>query len=605
MCGIVGYKGSKDAFDVLISGLKRLEYRGYDSAGMAIIANGKLYRYREKGKVKDLENLYRKNTKKSSIGIAHTRWATHGNPSEENAHPHSDCKRKIAIVHNGIIENYVEIKNYLKKKGHKFESQTDTEVVPHLIEENLKKSTPFEAVLKTVNKLEGSFAFVILFSEHPELIIGVRKNSPLVFGKQEEEFFFASDVIAISDYSDEFFFPDEETIVYVSDGEFQFFNFKGIEKKLKPKKIENRLFFIEKRGYKHFMLKEIMEQPEAVRETIQNRYSIESTDIYMDTDNLDKIEEIDIIASGTSYHAGLIGSIFFEENSGIKANAFISSEYAYRKVIHRDRTLYVAISQSGETADTLKAIEKVKEKGGRVLSITNTPYSRITRESDYSILTRSGPEVSVAATKTFTSQVALLFLLSLYLGSKNNFISKKEINKRLTSLQRIPVLMDIALNLSKEIERISKFFYQKSEFLYIGRWINYPVALEGALKLKEISYIYAQSYAGGELKHGPISLIEDGTPVLVVSPNDRVYEKTLSNIQEAKTRGATIISVGNEGDSELQSESDVFLPLPTIEELLTPLITVIPLQLFAYHIALRRGVDIDQPRNLAKSVTVE
>ncbi len=605
MCGIVGYKGSKDAFSILISGLKKLEYRGYDSAGVAIVYKNKIYRYRKKGKVKQLEDEFKDKVKKTTIGIAHTRWATHGNPSEENAHPHSDCKRKIAVVHNGIIENYIEIKSKLKKRGHRFNSQTDTEVIPHLIEENLKKLTPFEAILETVNELKGSFAFLTLFSEHPELIVGVRKNSPLIFGKNENEFFFSSDVLAISDYLDELYFPDEETIIYVSSDRFSFFNFKGVEKRISPKKIDNRLFFIEKKGFKHFMLKEIFEQSEAVRETVQQRYSLETGEIFFEDILPQEISSIEIIASGTSYHAGCIGEIFFEEISKIRAQTHISSEFSYRKIIPDDNTLYIAISQSGETADTLKAIEKIKEKNGFVLSITNTPESRITRETDSFILTHSGPEISVAATKTFTSQVALLYLLSLYIGKNKGNLSKKEIIKKLKNFQKIPVLIDITLNLSREIERISRYYYQKNAFLYIGRWINYPVALEGALKLKEISYIYAQAYPGGELKHGPISLIEEETPVVVIAPKDRVNVKTLSNIEEAKARGANIISIGTKTDGDLQSLSDVFLPLPETDELLSPLISVIPLQLLSYYIALRKGVDIDQPRNLAKSVTVE
>ncbi len=607
MCGIIGYMGKQNAVDIIIDGLKKLEYRGYDSAGIAYIDKQKIRKIRVKGKIQALKEEISNIDLFKNIAIGHTRWATHGGPSKANAHPHSDCKNKIGIVHNGIIENYTEIKKELQTKKHKFSSDTDTEVIVHLLEENKKKYPIFDAIIRTVNRLQGSFALVFLFADFPELLIGIRKNSPLIFAEKNGDFFFSSDILGISDYIDEAYFLEEETIVFLNKGNYKFYDFKGAEKLLTAKKVEKTSFFIEKKGFKHFMLKEIFEQPESIRESIRERYSFETKEIFLEFDqNLIKdIKNIEIISCGTSYHAGLVGEIFFQSISKIDVKTNYASEFIFKDILPDKNRLYLAISQSGETADTLKAVQKLKESGHKVLSITNVPDSRITRESNGYILTRSGPEISVAATKTFTSQLSVLLLLSLQIAIKNNKIIPENIVKIFDSLQKLPLKIDSILNNHTKIEEIAKKYYQKDNILYLGRWLNYPIALEGALKLKEISYIHAEGYPAGEMKHGPISLIEDGTPVIAIAPNDRVISKILSNIEEARSRGADIISIGNKNNGELISKSSDFFMIPEIEEFLYPFLTVVVTQLFAYYIALKRGVDIDQPRNLAKSVTVE
>ena len=606
MCGIVGYIGKENALDIIIEGLKHLEYRGYDSAGVAFVEKKKIKKIREKGKVDLLKKSIEETKIKVHSAIGHTRWATHGSPTKENTHPHSDCKNRIAIVHNGIIENYLELKRMLKEKKHRFSSETDTEVIVHLLEENLKHYPIFDSILNTINMLKGSFALLFIFADYPELMIGVRKNSPLIFAEKDNNFYFSSDIIGISSYVDKAYFLDDETIVFLNNSKYSFFDFKGAEKKIFPKKVEKSSFFIEKKGYKHFMLKEIFEQPEAIRETIQDRYSIErgEIDVGIDENLFENVEKIKILSCGTSYHAGLIGRFYFEDFSGIETSVSLSSEFFYRDLKESESTLFIAISQSGETADTLKSIRKIKGKN-KIISITNVSESSITRESDAFILTHCGPEISVAATKTFTSQISVLFLLALNIAQKTGYLKKEKIISYLEELRKIPIQMEEILNKSESIEKIAYRYYQKESFLYIGRWINYPVALEGSLKLKEISYIFSEAYAGGQLKHGPISLIDEGTPLIAVAPDDRARNNILSNIEEAKTRGAEIISIGSRDDSELLSVSDKMFAIPSVNEFLSPLLTTIYTQLFAYYIALRRGVDIDQPRNLAKSVTVE
>ncbi len=606
MCGIVGYIGKENALDIIIEGLKHLEYRGYDSAGVAFVEKKKIKKIREKGKVDLLKKSIEETNIKVHSAIGHTRWATHGSPTKENTHPHSDCKNRIAIVHNGIIENYLELKRMLKEKKHKFSSETDTEVIVHLLEENLKHYPIFDSILNTINMLKGSFALLFIFADYPELMIGVRKNSPLIFAEKDNNFFFSSDIIGISSYVDKAYFLDDETIVFLNNSKYSFFDFKGAEKKISPKKVEKSSFHIEKKGFKHFMLKEIYEQPEAIRETIQDRYSIErgEIDVGIDEALFENVEKIKILSCGTSYHAGLIGQFYFEDFSGIETSVSLSSEFFYRDLKESESTLFIAISQSGETADTLKSIRKIKGKN-KIISITNVSESSITRESDAFILTHCGPEISVAATKTFTSQISVLFLLALNIAQKTGYLKKEKIISYLEELRKIPIQMEEILNKSESIEKIAYKYYQKESFLYIGRWINYPVALEGSLKLKEISYIFSEAYAGGQLKHGPISLIDEGTPLIAVAPDDRARNNILSNIEEAKTRGAEIISIGSRDDSELLSVSDKMFTISSVNEFLSPLLTTIYTQLFAYYIALRRGVDIDQPRNLAKSVTVE
>ncbi|WP_456397414.1 glutamine--fructose-6-phosphate transaminase (isomerizing) [Desulfurobacterium sp.] len=605
MCGIVGYIGKDNAKNIVINGLKRLEYRGYDSAGVAFIDSGKLKIYKKSGKIRNLEFELNKDLSLPHIAIGHTRWATHGEPNDINAHPHVDCTAKIAVVHNGIVENFTELRKLLENRGHKFKSQTDTEVIAHLIEEEIQKGKNLqEAVLSAVAKLKGSYAAAVICESEPDKIVCVRKDSPLVIGIGEGENFIASDVPAFLSYTNKVIFLNDNECAVVTADNIKIFDLNGNKIEKAIKEIPWSIAQAEKGGYKHFMLKEIHEQPKAIGDTISGKMSIFKKDgkISMDFD------KVQIVACGTSFHAGLIGKFFIESISQIPVSVDYASEYRYRNPIIDNKTLIIAISQSGETADTLAAVRLAKKKGAKVVAICNVIGSTITREADYTIYTHAGPEISVASTKAFTTQLAALFLFAVEVAKVRKAINEETENKLLNELSEIPKKLKTFLELEKErkfIRKIALEFYNSKDALYLGRFVNYPIALEGALKLKEISYIHAEGYPAGEMKHGPIALIDEKMPVVVIAPKDRVYEKMVSNIEEVKARKGKVIAVTNANCSEIEKLADFTIEIPITEELLYPFLTVVPLQLFAYHIADFLGYDVDQPRNLAKSVTVE
>jgi len=609
MCGIIGYIGSKSVVPVIIDGLKRLEYRGYDSAGIAVVAEGQLNIRRVKGKISLLEENLKSSPIDGNYGIGHTRWATHGSPSEENAHPHQDCTGSLVVVHNGIIENYLSLKNSLKKEGHKFVTETDTEVIAHLIEKYFQGRLD-EATLKAVRELKGAFAVAVISTQEPDTIIAAKMGPPAVIGLGDREYFVSSDIDPILDHTQKVVFLEDEELAVVKPEGAEFKNFKGTKLNKKVDEISWSPLMIEKRGFKHFMLKEIFEQPQVVRDTLQGRISLDRGKILLDETGispkvLKSIQKIVVIACGTSYHAGLVGKYLLENLAQIPVEVEFSSEYRYRDFILDEDALVIVISQSGETADTLAALRAVKKRKCISLAISNTVKSSIAREADGILYTHAGPEIGVAATKTFSAQIAALALLALYIAQLKGKIDKNKSLSLIQQLQRLPHKMEKILNNAKSLKKLAQDFIPFSHFLYLGRWINFPVALEGALKLKEISYIHAEAYPGGEMKHGPIALIDDEMPTLAVIPKDRVYEKMMSNISEIKTRNGYILGVVFENDEEIKDKLDEVIPIPATDPLFTPFLTVLPLQLFAYYIATKRGADVDQPRNLAKSVTVE
>jgi len=614
MCGIVGYVGNSKAKKILINGLKRLEYRGYDSAGIAIISNDMLALRRCEGKISKLERILSKEDMPGQLGLGHTRWATHGRPSEENAHPHTDCNGRIVVVHNGIIENYIPLKKKLEKERHKFISETDTEVIAHLIEKFIKKASKrnlLRAVYEATRHLEGSYALAVISLDDPDHIVACRKFSPLILGIGKDEFFVASDIPAILEHT--------RDVIPMDDGEFAELNRAGIRvynDKLRPcRKETTRIPWdpvtAEKGGYRHFMLKEIFEQPRTVEETFRGRMSVESGKVFLEESGLTKDEIRDVrkcifVACGTAYHAGMIGKYLFENIAGIPCDVDLASEFRYRKPIFGEGTLVIAISQSGETADTLAAIREAKRLDARTLAICNVIGSSATREADGVIYTRTGPEIGVASTKAFTAQLAVLLLLTLFAARYRRSIPKKEILGIMYEIQKIPTLIEKILAKDKKVADCAKKYFKKSDFLYLGRHYNYPIALEGALKLKEISYIHAEGYAAGEMKHGPIALIDEQMPVVVIATDSAVYDKTLSNIEEIKARGGIVIVLATEKDKKIRGmDVDVVFSVPKTISILYPIINTVVLQLFAYHVAELRGCDIDQPRNLAKSVVVE
>ncbi len=609
MCGIIGYLGKRKAIDILIEGLKRLEYRGYDSAGVALFNGKSISMKRIKGKIKDLEESLKKSPIEGLFGIAHTRWATHGRPSEENAHPHQDCKGEIVVVHNGIIENYLQLKEELIKEGHNFSSETDSEVIAHLIEKYFQGDL-LKAFRRAIERLDGVFAILAISKNDPFKIVGGRYGPPLILGVGEEEFILSSDLTAILPYTKDVIVLEDREMVEVESGKFNFYDLSGnpIEKEMR--RISWDPIMVEKAGYKHFMLKEIHEQPKALRETIIGRVSLESAKVFLgeinlSVDFLKKIEKVLIIACGTSFHAGLVGKYFLENIARTPCEVDYASEFRYRDFIWNDKTIGLSISQSGETADTLAGIKEIRKRGGKVITICNVDGSTATRESDGTILTHAGPEIGVASTKAFTAQLMALALFSIYLGEIKGSISKEKILELLQELQKIPQKVEISLKNDKKIENLSSKFLSRTDFLYLGRWVNYPIALEGALKLKEIAYVHAEGYPAGEMKHGPIALIDEKTPVFAIIPKDKVSAKVLSNISEVKARNGIVLAVTTEDNSEIESKVDEVVYVPKTHELFTPFLTVIPLQLFAYYMALKKGHDVDQPRNLAKSVTVE
>lgn len=610
MCGIVGYIGKNNAKDVLIEGLKRLEYRGYDSAGIAIVnsqTKKKIAIVKAVGKVSALAQKSQKRTLVGTAGIAHTRWATHGKPSVANAHPHS--AGEITLVHNGIIENYQELKDQLIKKGHVFTSDTDSEVVAHLIEEECKKKDFEDAVYVALKQLKGAYALVIINSDEPDKIIAVRNSSPLVLGVGDDEYIFASDPSAIIQHTkDVIYLEDGEVVIATSLG----YTVKTLSQKIRHRSVQKLEWNDEqarKEGYPHFMLKEIFEQPHAIADALRGRIEISEGlarlgGLQSVTAKLQKIERIIIISCGTSYNAGLVGEYMLEEYAGIPTEVEYASEYRYRKPLIDSHTAVIAISQSGETADTLAAIREAKRKGALTLGIVNAVGSTIARDTDAGVYNHAGPEISVASTKAFTSQLSILVLLTVLLGRQRDmsFTMGKRI---LTEMKRIPRHIEEIVKCNKEIKKLAKKYKKYDNFFYMGRKYNFPIALEGALKIKEISYVHAEGYAAGEMKHGPIALIDKNLPSIIIAPKDSVYEKTVSGIEEIRARGGKVIVVTTKGAKELEKIANDIIEIPKTLEMLMPIISVVPLQLFAYHFGVARGLDVDQPRNLAKSVTVE
>jgi len=600
MCGIVGYVGTRDAVPVIIEGLRRLEYRGYDSAGVAVVDEGRLNRRRSVGKLKNLEESLRAEPLKGSFGIGHTRWATHGRPSEENAHPHADCKGELVVVHNGIIENYLALKSRLAAAGHRFVTQTDTEVVAHLVESHIGGGSLEDAVRKALKEMEGIYALVLVHTREPQKLVAARRGPPLVVGLGEGEHFLASDIPALLSYTRDFLFLDDGDVVVVTPKSLRITDADGREVTRAPQRIAWDPVQAEKGGYRHFMLKEIHEQPRAVRDTLLGRIGLEEGEVHLEelgqaTGELKRSKRVLLLACGTSWHAALVGKYLLEQ--------------VYRTPIVGPETLAVAISQSGETADTLAAFREAKRLGALPIAICNVQGSMLTREAEGTLLTHAGPEIGVASTKAFTSQLVALALLALHLGRLRGTLSPERCRELLQSLAKVPHLMENALQASGRIDEMSKFFAHAHDFLFLGRGINYPIALEGALKLKEISYIHAEGYPAGEMKHGPIALIDENMPVVALCPPGRTYEKMLSNVQEVKARGGKVLAITMQGDSEvpkiLEQPADMIVDVPAVDEVWSPLLTVLPLQLLAYHTAVRAGRDVDQPRNLAKSVTVE
>ncbi|MFN2447446.1 MAG: glutamine--fructose-6-phosphate transaminase (isomerizing) [Vicinamibacterales bacterium] len=614
MCGIIGYIGPKPVVPVLLDGLKRLEYRGYDSAGVAVVSNGTVDVRRSAGKLANLEDVVARDPLSGLYGLGHTRWATHGRPTEENAHPHRDCTGRIVVVHNGIIENYLELKRELQSQGHKFVTETDTEVVAHLVEREWKDDGLGAAVLRAMQRLRGLFAIVMLSSDDPEKIVAVRNGPPVVIGLGEGEFFVASDIPAILQHTRNVVFLGDREMATVTRCGVVYSDLKGTPLDKPSQRVTWDPVMAEKVGYKHFMLKEIFEQPTAVRETILGRVSLETGGIFLDDtaltdDDLRGIEKVLLIACGTSWHSALVGKFLIEQHAGIPTEVDYGSEFRYRSPIVNERTLTVVITQSGETADTLAALREAKGQGSRSLAICNVVGSMATRESEGTLYTHAGPEIGVASTKAFTCQLVALQLLALYLAQVRGTLSTAERKTQIEDLLRLPHQLEDVLKLARQVEEIAGRFYNRTDFLYLGRGINYPIALEGALKLKEISYIHAEGYPAGEMKHGPIALIDERMPIVAIAPNDHVYEKMLGNIQEAKARGGSVIAITTAGDDTLwrllDGDTDSIVAIPAMPVSLAPIAIAVPLQLLAYYVSVRRGCDVDQPRNLAKSVTVE
>ena len=614
MCGIVGYIGTKQAYPILIKGLRRLEYRGYDSAGVALISqNGSLNVYKEKGKVDNLTDYCADKDISGCIGIAHTRWATHGEPSARNAHPHYSQSHNLAIIHNGIIENYADIKTKLQEKGVKFASDTDTEVLVQLVEYIMsnKNLTLLEAVQTALYQVIGAYAIAILDKRDPSQIIAARKQSPLVVGIGEGEFFLGSDASPIIEYTDKVVYLEDGNIAVIRLGEeLKVMGIHGEEQALQVKKVDINLGQIEKGGYQHFMLKEIFEQPDCLTNCMRGRINVEGNQVTLSAlidyhQQLLKAKRIVIVACGTSWHAGLIGKQLIESLCRIPCEVEYASEFRYRNPVVTKDDVVIAISQSGETADTLAAIQLAKERGAFIYGICNAIGSSIPRATDTGTYIHVGPEIGVASTKAFTGQVTVLSMLALCMADKLGTITKEDYQQMVAELTRIPKKMEQALQANEQIEHLARIFTYAKNCLYLGRGYNYPVALEGALKLKEISYIHAEGYPAAEMKHGPIALIDSEMPVFVIATRDRLYEKVISNIQEVRARGGRVTALVTAGDKQISQYADHVIELPDTMECFQPLIASIPLQLLAYHIAVCKGKDVDQPRNLAKSVTVE
>ncbi|HHD56811.1 MAG TPA: glutamine--fructose-6-phosphate transaminase (isomerizing) [Desulfobulbaceae bacterium] len=612
MCGIVGYIGNRRVVPILIEGLRRLEYRGYDSAGLVFHHENRLHKFRAEGKLANLEIVVDEQIGvPSRTGLGHTRWATHGAPTKDNAHPHSDCSGDIVVVHNGIIENYGSLKEELRAEGHVFSSETDTEVLAHLIEKYLEDDL-VTAVRKALARVEGSYALGVLWARDPDILVAARNHSPLVMGVDDNACYIASDIPALLPYTNQVIFLDDQELAVLKRGEYEILSLEDGESVDKLVQIIDwNAAMAEKGGFKHFMLKEIFEQPQAILNTISGRIvpdtgEVDLPEIGLDAAALQKIDRIALVACGTSWHAALVAKYWIEKWVGIPVEVDIASEFRYRKLLLSDRVLTIAISQSGETADTLAGIRRAAKLGSKILTICNVVGSTMTREADGVIYTHAGPEIGVASTKAFTCQLSALFLFTLYMGRIRNTLTPEQIREMGNGLLKtVAVIEEVLPILQENIRALIEDYYNARDFLFVGRGLNFPIALEGALKLKEISYIHAEGYAAGELKHGPIALIDRDMPVLALVPKDSVYQKTVSNVEEIKARQGRLLLIGTEGDEHLASLTGDVLYLPQVHEELNPLLYTIPAQLLSYEIANRRGCDVDQPRNLAKSVTVE
>lgn len=611
MCGIVAYVGHREAHEVIIKGLKRLEYRGYDSAGIALL-NGNLNVYKKKGKVTELEDYIKDQQLSSSIGIGHTRWATHGEPNDINAHPHYSQSKNLAIIHNGIIENYSSLKQELANKGHEFQSDTDSEVFIHFIEDIQQNNncTLDEAVRLALTKVVGAYAIVIMSKDNPDQLIAARKGSPLVIGVGKDEFFLASDATPIIEYTNEVVYLNEHEIAVIDDGELRIKNTQDVPLTPYIQTLDMELEAIEKGGYEHFMLKEIFEQPKSISDCMRGRLDANQGRLVLGgireyANKLVNADRIVIVACGTSWHAGLVAEYFFEEFCRIPVEVEYASEFRYRNPIINEGDVVIAISQSGETADTLAAIELAKSKGAIIFGVCNVVGSSIARTSHEGAYTHAGPEIGVASTKAFTAQLTVLNMIALRVAHQKGTISERRFRELLVELENIPSKVETALKLEPMIKDLAERFKDASNFLYLGRGFNFPVALEGALKLKEISYIHAEGYPAAEMKHGPIALIDEEMPVVFIATRDSSYDKVVSNIQEVKARKGKVIAVVTEGDVLIPQMAEYVIEVPKTDEALMPMVSVIPLQLLSYHIAVMRGCNVDQPRNLAKSVTVE
>ncbi|MDA8429175.1 MAG: glutamine--fructose-6-phosphate transaminase (isomerizing) [Geobacteraceae bacterium] len=609
MCGIVGYTGGQQATPIILEGLKKLEYRGYDSAGIATLEAGESGIRRSEGKLVNLENLLHEQPLSGVIGIGHTRWATHGRPSEINAHPHK--AGSIIVVHNGIIENYLQLKEQLTQAGHTFKSETDTEIIAHLVEEKLRTAPGFEqAVRQALAELRGAYAVCILNEKEPGTLIAAKLGSPMVVGLGRGEFFVASDIPAILTHTREMVFMEDGDMAVFRDGAAAFSTITGAALDKPPRHIDWSPMMAEKGGYKHFMLKEIHEQPRAVRDTIAGRLLEGEGDVYLgdlafSERQLASVKRMVIVACGTSWHAALVGKFYLEGYCRIPVEVDIASEFRYRNPVIDDNTLIMVISQSGETADTLAALREAKSRGAMVMAICNVVDSSIAREAGSVIYTHAGPEIGVASTKAFVTQLTALYLFTIRLGRANCSLDAVSGQRMIMALKKVPALLEETLHLNAVTEKIAKKYMNARDFLYLGRGKNFPIALEGALKLKEISYIHAEGYPAGEMKHGPIALIDEDVPVVMLVPKNSSYEKTVSNMEEVIARSGRVIAICSGGDEEIRNRAEDTISIPSLDEDLDPLLLSVPLQLLAYHIAVLKGTDVDQPRNLAKSVTVE
>jgi len=608
MCGIVGYYGSREASPIMVEGLSKLEYRGYDSAGIAVINDGTLSVTKCKGRLANLEAQLLENPLSGKIGIGHTRWATHGKPSDENSHPHTNEKETISVVHNGIIENYIRLREWLMSKGYKFTSETDTEVIPHLVDYYYEGSI-VEAVRKAVTKMEGSYAIAVISSLEPDKLVAVRKDSPLIVGLGKDEFFVASDIPAVLNHTREVYLLEDKEFVIISSEGIKLINAEG-------EVISKEIFHVtwdaesaEKGGYEHFMLKEIHEQPKAIRDTMTSRIvlgePITLDDINITKEQIKKLDKIYIVACGTAYHAGAVGKYVIEKLARIPVELDIASEFKYRDPIMDENTLMIVISQSGETADTMSALRLAKSKGARVIAVTNVVGSAASREADDVLYTWAGPEIAVASTKAYVTQLIAMYIIALFFAQNKETLSNDEIEEIKTAMMELPEKAEAVIANKETVQKFTAKTYMQKDMFFIGRGLDYAVAMEGSLKLKEISYIHSDAYAAGELKHGPIALMEEGTVVVALATQEALFDKMVSNIKEITTRGAKVFAFALEGHTEIEEAVHSVTYIPKVMDILVPVISVIPLQLLSYYMAIQKGCDVDKPRNLAKSVTVE